>query len=147
MDVSKSDIFNPAFNPAKTSLADWAACGDPIQQWSFEVILGRKSVMEVTRVKATEKVLAVTFVVTEGLTLQDWSSERADGFGVATVRLHQKQAAAAGTSKYIDLSYKLTKLKATTFDFDAAGLGFGLNSIMHVTQIYNYDGLTVVSSK
>lgn len=111
---------------------------DPVEQWSFDVLFSGKAVAEVTRVKATEKTLAITFLVTENLELQDFSSSG------ATVRLYQKLG---DDPKYIVLKYNLTSLKATTFDLDGDGIRFGIPSLLYVTQVYRYEGMNVYNSK
>jgi hypothetical protein len=111
---------------------------DPVEPWNFDVALGSKVLAEVSRVKATATTLAITFIVTKDLDLRDFTN-----LG-ATVHLYQK---VGDDPKYISLRYNLTKLKATTFDLDGTSAGLGINTLMHVTQVYTYDGLSVHNSK
>lgn len=121
-------------------LSDIAGLSDPVEQWSFDVLIGSaKPSFEITRAKATATTLALTFVVTENLKLGDFTP-----FGI-TVRLYQRIADADNGDKYIDLKYKLSKLKATTFDLDGVSGSCGIPSLMYITQVYTYDGLTIES--
>lgn len=118
-----------------STLADLSLMGDPVHQWSHDVLVNGKSIYENVRIEVKASTIHFHLVVFDTTKLLDEDTQE------VTLRLHQKLGA-HDEQKWTDIVYTLTGLKTVLTDLNGT-----LDSVMYVTQVFTYSGVKIHHSK